>query len=143
MFPGARLTPRIPSEYKPEVPNTMFRENIQKLIDKLEGGIAGVLMGFDGIAVDSYAKAGFGDSLPDIQTLSAEFAHLVSGARRTVQSLDAGMLVEITVRTDTVTLVFAVLTNEYYLACAMLPSAHVGKARYLVKMSAPQLRAEL
>ena len=70
----------------------MFRDNIQKLIDKVDGGIAGVLMGFDGIAIDSYARAGFGDSLPDIQTLAAEFAHLVSQARRTVQSLDGQAL---------------------------------------------------
>jgi predicted regulator of Ras-like GTPase activity (Roadblock/LC7/MglB family) len=123
--------------------STMFRENIQKLIDKLDGGIAGVLMGFDGIPLDSYAKRGFGDSLPDIQTLAAEFAHLVSQARRTVQSVDAGALAEVTIRTDTVTLVITVLTNEYFLACAMLPAAAVGKARYLVRVAAPQLRAEL
>ena len=120
-----------------------FREHIQKLIDKLDGGIAGVLMGFDGIAVDSYAKSGFGDSLPDIQTLAAEFAHLVSQARRTVQSLDAGALAEVTIRTDTVTLVIKVLTQEYFLACAMLPTAIIGKARYLVKVAAPQLRQDL
>ena len=122
---------------------TMFRENIQRLIDKLDGGIAGVLMGFDGIPVDSYAKAGFGDSLPDIQTLAAEFAHMVSQARRTVQSRDAGAHAEDTIRTDTVTLVISVLTQEYFLACAMLPTAIVGKARYLVKVAAPQLRQDL
>ena len=121
----------------------MFREHIQKLIDRLEGGIAGVLMGFDGIGVDSYAKAGYGGALPDIQTLAMEFAHLVSQARRTVQSLDAGTLQEVTIRTDTVTLVVQVLTQEYFLACAILPSAHVGKARYLVKVTAPHLQAEL
>jgi predicted regulator of Ras-like GTPase activity (Roadblock/LC7/MglB family) len=120
-----------------------FRENIQKLIDRLDGGIAGVLMGFDGIPLDSYAKAGFGDSLPDIQTLAAEFAHLVSQARRTVQSLDAGALSEVTIRTDTVTLVITIVTTEYFLACAMLPTAAVGKARYLVKVAAPTLRADL
>jgi len=100
-------------------------------------------MGFDGIAVDSYAKTGFGDSLPDIQTLAAEFAHLVSQARRTVQSLDAGALAEVTIRTDTVTLVISVITPEYFLACAMLPAALVGKARYLVKLAAPRLRQDL
>jgi predicted regulator of Ras-like GTPase activity (Roadblock/LC7/MglB family) len=120
-----------------------FRENIRKLIDKLDGGIAGVLMGFDGIAVDSYARAGFGDSLPDVQTLAAEFAHMVSQSRRTVQSLDAGSLAEVTIRTDTVTLVITVITQEYFLACAMLPTAIVGKARYLVKVAAPQLRQDL
>jgi predicted regulator of Ras-like GTPase activity (Roadblock/LC7/MglB family) len=121
----------------------MFREHIQKLIDKLDGGIAGVLMGFDGIAVDSYARSGFGDSLPDIQTLAAEFAHMISQARRTVQSVDAGALAEVTIRTDTVTLVISVITQDYYLACAMLPTAFPGRARYLVRMAAPRLRADL
>jgi predicted regulator of Ras-like GTPase activity (Roadblock/LC7/MglB family) len=122
---------------------TMFRENIQRVIERLDGGIAGVLMGFDGIPVDSYAKSGFGDSLPDIQTLAAEFAHMVAQARRTVQSLDAGALAEVTIRTDTVILVITVITQEYFLACAMMPTAIVGKARYLVKVAAPQLRQDL
>jgi predicted regulator of Ras-like GTPase activity (Roadblock/LC7/MglB family) len=121
----------------------MFREHIQKLIDRLDGGIAGVLMGFDGIAVDSYAKTGYGGALPDVQTLAMEFAHLVAQARRAVQSLDAGALQEVTIRTDTVTLVVHVLTQEYFIACAMLPTANIGKARYLVKVTAPRLSAEL
>ena len=121
----------------------MFRENIQKLIDRLDGGIAGVLMGFDGITVDSYAKTGFESALSEVQTLAMEFAHLLSQARRTVTSLDAGVLQEMSVRTDSIALVVHVLTEEYFLACAMLPTANAGKARYLIKVSAPQFRAEL
>jgi predicted regulator of Ras-like GTPase activity (Roadblock/LC7/MglB family) len=121
----------------------MFREHIQKMIDRLDGGIAGVLMGFDGISVDSYARAGYGGALPDVQTLAMEFAHMISQARRTVQSLDAGALLEFTVRTDSITLVVHVLTQEYFLACAMLPAANLGKARYLLKVTSPQLQAEL
>jgi len=62
------------------------------LIDKLDGGIAGVLMGFDGIAVDYVREARFGDSLPTSKRWPPSFAHLVAQARRTVQSLDAGAL---------------------------------------------------
>ena len=29
-----------------------FRENIKQLVEKLDGGVAAVLMGFDGITVD-------------------------------------------------------------------------------------------
>lgn len=121
----------------------MFREHIQKLIDRLDGGIAGVLMGFDGINVEAYAKPGFEGALSEVQTLAMEFAHLVAQARRTVQSLDAGTLQEVTLRTDTITLVVQVMTQEYFLACAMLPTASSGKARYLIKVTAPQIRAEL
>ena len=120
-----------------------FRENIKKLVERLDGGVAAVLMGFDGISVDSFAKSGYDVALPDIQTLAMEFAHLIAQARRTLQSLDAGPLEEFTLRAESLTLVVRVLTQEYFLACAVLPSGSVGKARYLMRMSAPVLRADL
>ena len=64
-----------------------------------------------------------------------EFAHLIAQARRTLQSLDAGALEEFTLRTDTLTLVVRVLTQEYFLACAVLPTGSLGKARYLMRMT--------
>ena len=120
-----------------------FRENIKQLVEKLDGGVAAVLMGFDGITVDSFATAGHDDALPDIQTLAMEFAHLIAQARRTLVSLDAGPLEEFTLRAEALTLVVRVLTQEYFLACAVLPAGNIGKARYLMRMTAPALRADL
>ena len=120
-----------------------FRENIKKLVERLDGGVAAVLMGFDGISVDSFAKSGYDGALPDIQTLAMEFAHLIAQARRTLQSLDAGPLEEFTLRAESLTLVVRVLNQEYFLACAVLPNGSVGKARYLMRMTAPALRADL
>jgi predicted regulator of Ras-like GTPase activity (Roadblock/LC7/MglB family) len=120
-----------------------FRENIKQLVEKLDGGVAAVLMGFDGISVDSFAKAGYDGALPDIQTLAMEFAHLIAQARRTLVSLDAGPLEEFTLRAEALTLVVRVLTQEYFLACAVLPAGNIGKARYLMRMTAPALRADL
>jgi predicted regulator of Ras-like GTPase activity (Roadblock/LC7/MglB family) len=113
------------------------------VIDRVEGGIAGVLMGFDGITVESYARQGFTGALADVQNLSMDFAHLISQARRTVRSLDAGALQEMTVRTDTITLIVHVLNEEYFLSCAILPAASIGRARYLLRVAAPHLQAEL
>ena len=62
----------------------MFRENLQKMIDRVDGGVAGILMGFDGISVESYARAGTG---PDIQTVGMELAHVISQVRRAAQAL--------------------------------------------------------
>jgi predicted regulator of Ras-like GTPase activity (Roadblock/LC7/MglB family) len=120
-----------------------FREGIKKLVERVDGAVAGVLMGFDGITVDSYARSGYDGALPDIQTMAMEFAHLIAQARRTLQSLDAGALEEFTVRAETVTLMVRVLTGEYFLACAVLPSGNLGKTRYLMRLAAPALRADL
>ncbi|HVV48410.1 MAG TPA: hypothetical protein VHO06_02015 [Polyangia bacterium] len=119
-----------------------FRDSIEKLLDKIEGGVSCVLMGFDGITVDSCAKPAAAGA-PDIQTLSMEFAHLIAQARRTLESVDAGALEEFTLRTDKLTLVVRILTPEYFLACAVLPSGSLGRARYLMRLTAPGLRADL
>lgn len=127
-----------------------FREQIKKLVERLDGAVAGVLMGFDGITVDSYvmpheseaARTGKG-ALPDIQTLGMEFAHVIAHARRTLQSLDAGTMDELTLRTDALTVVVRVLTPEYFLACAVRPNGNVGKARFIMRVASPALRADL
>ena len=72
-----------------------------------------------------------------------EFAHLIAQARRTLESVDAGALEEFTLRTDKMTLVVRLLTPEYFLACAILPTGNLGRARYLMRLSAPALRANL
>jgi predicted regulator of Ras-like GTPase activity (Roadblock/LC7/MglB family) len=120
-----------------------FRESIQNLLDKVDGGVACVLMGFDGITLDSCSKDGQAAALPDVQTLAMEFAHLIAQARRTLGSLDAGVLEEFTLRTEVLTLMVRVLTQEYFLACAILPQGGLGRARYLMRVAAPALRADL
>ena len=119
-----------------------FRESIEKLLNGIEGAVSCALMGFDGITVDISSKETAAGG-PDIQTLSMEFAHLIAQARRTLESVDAGALEEFTLRTDKMTLVVRLLTPEYFLACAILPRGNLGKARYLMRLSAPALRADL
>ena len=119
-----------------------FRESIDKLLNGIEGAVSCALMGFDGITVDISSKEAAAGA-PDIQTLSMEFAHLIAQARRTLESVDAGALEEFTLRTDKMTLVVRLLTPEYFLACAILPTGNLGRARYLMRLSAPALRADL
>ncbi|MEA2699689.1 MAG: hypothetical protein QOI66_3960 [Myxococcales bacterium] len=121
----------------------MFRENLQKLVNRLDGGVAGVLMGFDGIAVDSCVRDGQSGHVADIQTIGMEFGHLVGQFRGATERLELGGLREVTIRTDKLVVVMLLLTKEYFLACGILPTGNVGKARYLAKLAAPQMRAEL
>lgn len=121
----------------------MFRESIKKLVNRLDRGVAGVLMGFDGITVDSYVRDGQTGHVADIQTVCMEFGHLVGQARGASERLELGQLREVTIKTDKLTVVMLLLTRDYFLACGILPAGNVGKARYLVRMAAPQIRAEL
>ena len=118
----------------------MFRENLQKMIDRVDGGVAGILMGFDGISVEAYARPTAG---PDIQTVGMELAHVISQVRRATQALEVGGLKEVLVRADDLVVLVYVLNNDYFVACAIKPEANAGKARYLLRLMAPQIQSEL
>lgn len=121
-----------------------FRESIEKLLERIDGAVSCALMGFDGITVDVATKSDVPvGATPDVQTLSMELAHLIAQTRRTMESVEGGALEEFTLRTDKLTLVVRVLTSEYFLACAILPRANLGRARYLMRLTAPGLRADL
>ena len=131
----------------------MFRDTIKKLVDRLEGGVGGVLMGFDGITVDSYGRDG-GSTVADIQAIGIEFAHLIAQARRTAQALNIGLLRELTFRTDKLTVLVQILNKDYFVACAFASAGlasdvangageKMGRARYLMRITAPRIEAEL
>ena len=117
----------------------MFRENLTKIVDSVEGGVASLLMGFDGIAVDSYHKAG---SL-DIQTVGMEFSFILSQVRKAAEILEVGKVQEIVIKTETVTILIRVLNQDYFLALALDPKGNFGKGRYVLRVVAPKLQSEL
>jgi predicted regulator of Ras-like GTPase activity (Roadblock/LC7/MglB family) len=118
----------------------MFRESLQKMVERVDGGVAGILMGFDGISVDAFARPVGG---PDIQTVGMELAHVISQVRRAVEALEVGGLKEIVFRAEKLTVLVHVLNSEYFVACAIRPEANAGKARYVLRILAPQIHSEL
>lgn len=118
----------------------MFQESLKRLVVETEGGLAGLLMGFDGISVDSYV----GNSMPsDIQTVGMEFSFILSQVRKATEILELGGLTEFTIRAEKLTVIIRVLTPEYFLALAIQPDGNLGKGRYLLRILGPQFQAEL
>ena len=65
----------------------MFQDALREIVDKTEGGIAGLLMDSSGIAVESYAR----DDAPfDITTIGIEFGVVLGSIKRAAEMLEAG-----------------------------------------------------
>jgi predicted regulator of Ras-like GTPase activity (Roadblock/LC7/MglB family) len=117
----------------------MFKEAIRDVVEGTDGGIAGILMDFEGIAVDSYVK---GDSL-DINAVGAEYSVILKSILRATESLEAGGAREIAIQSDKVTTLIRILTDEYFLALTLTPDGNFGKGRYLMRTAAPKLIEQL
>jgi predicted regulator of Ras-like GTPase activity (Roadblock/LC7/MglB family) len=114
----------------------MFKEILQDLVERTEGGVAGLLMASDGIAIDQYSK---GDGPFDIESVGMEYSVVLKGIQRAAEMLDTGAATEISVKTERLTTVVRMLSDEYFVALTVAPGGNVGKARFLLRASVPKL----
>ena len=118
----------------------MFAETLKKVVDNIEGGIAAVVMGLDGIAVDTYIK--LADRV-DVNTVAMEFSFILSQVRKAGESLSVGSLEEMSVKAQRLLLICRMISPQYFVAIAMAPEGNFGKARYLARLAQPVLNAAL
>jgi predicted regulator of Ras-like GTPase activity (Roadblock/LC7/MglB family) len=117
----------------------MFGNMLENAVNSVPGAAASVLMGFDGILVDMYDE----DRAVDVETMGMEFSVLLKEVRKAAESLEVGSADEMTIRTDKLLAVMRVVNDEYFLAMALTPNGNIGKARYVLRMMAPNIKEEI
>lgn len=119
-----------------------FREHLQDVCRRCDGAVACSLMGMDGIEIESHVEgAGAGDV--DVKSLLVEYSGLFRSARDASDAHQAGGVEELSLSTDKVLTVARMVTPEYFMMIALEPDGNFGKARYLLRVTAPKLRSEL
>jgi predicted regulator of Ras-like GTPase activity (Roadblock/LC7/MglB family) len=118
----------------------MFQAVLKEVVDGTEGGIATLLMDFEGIAVESYSRP---DAIFDITTIGAEFSVVLKSIQRAAQMLEAGGTAEVAIQAEKMTTLIRVVNDSYFVAFSMTPDANLGKARYMLRTRVPVLLKEL
>ncbi|WP_242395091.1 roadblock/LC7 domain-containing protein [Anaeromyxobacter oryzisoli] len=117
-----------------------FREHLQEVCRSCDGAVACTLMGVDGIEVDSHVEGG---GTVDVKSLLVEYSSLFRTAREAAEAHQAGGIDELSISTERLVTVARLVTPEYFMALALTPEGNFGKARYLLRVTAPKLRSEL
>lgn len=118
----------------------MFREVLSDVVDRTEGGLAALVMGMDGIAVESYVRP---DQELEVENVGMEFSVILKDIRKATELVDAGVAREVTIQGEKMTTVIRLINEEYFVAVALRPDGNYGKARYLLRTGAAKLATEL
>lgn len=114
----------------------MFQAVLREVVEGTDGAIAGLLMGFDGITVDSYTREG---GQLDMEALGGEYSQILYQIKQAVLALELGEAREVAIAAENMTTVIRLLNESYFIALAMTPQGNLGKGRYLLRLSAPKL----
>ena len=118
----------------------MFKQELKRVVDNVDGGIAAVVMGLDGIPVETYVRA---HDKVDINTVAMEFSFILTQARKAADSLQVGACEELTIKAQRLILCLRMLSPQYFVAAAVAPEGNFGKARYMLRLAGPSLTAQL
>lgn len=118
----------------------MFKEILREVVENTDGAVASILMGFDGITVDSYVDSTSGI---DMETVGSEYSQVLSQIKQAAQLLDMGSAREVAVQAENMTTVMRMINDEYFVALAISPSGNLGKGRFLLRLQAGKLLENL
>lgn len=139
--PGDTEVRRRLAQLQPQGEKMGFREHLQRVVDSTPGALACTIMGFDGIAIDTYQTEGTDLDVPTLLTEVSATAHQLKQAG-VHQPVVAG-LSEISVYAQQMAAVVRIVSDEYFLAVVLSPGGLVGKARYLLRAAQPRILEEL
>ena len=124
-----------------------FQAILQSIVDESGGGFAGALMGLDGIAISQVAASNPPDVRDplegDVTNAGIEFGRILGDMTEAGDSLGTGSLREVMISLDRVNLIFHTVDDDLVLVLALGPDGNLGKARYLIRRSLVEIRAEL
>lgn len=123
-----------------------FERLLQSIVDDCGGGLAAALMGLDGIAITQVTATDPPADDPfdgDVGPAGVEFGRLIADVAKASDALGTGQMRETVIVLDRASLVFHAVDEDVVVVLALAPDGNLGKARYLIRRSLVELRAEL
>ncbi len=118
----------------------MFKETLQSIVEKTDGGLGAVIMGTDGLPVEKFFSAEAAEANLDVA--AAEFTSLIRTAARSAKDLNLGEVRELVLSLDNVILLMRALHREYFFLLAVRPDGNLGRGRYELRKAELMLAAE-
>lgn len=117
-----------------------YKKSLKSLTESVGGGLAAIIMGYDGIPIDEYLVD---SSKFDLQLLSVEYANLLRDIRNTVDLLENGDMEEVLIATDRLKVLVRVINDQFFLVLVITADGNYGKGRYLLSRESLKLKDDL
>jgi predicted regulator of Ras-like GTPase activity (Roadblock/LC7/MglB family) len=106
----------------------MFKETLQKMIERTEGATGALIMGMDGIAVEKVLSPEAREANLDVA--AAEFTSLVRSAQRAGGDIGLGQVTEMVLGFDDTSVILRLFNRDYFAVLALAKDGNIGRGRF-------------
>jgi predicted regulator of Ras-like GTPase activity (Roadblock/LC7/MglB family) len=114
----------------------VFKNILRDVVENTDGALASILMGYDGITVESYNAS---KVTVDMETVGSEYSQVLNQVKQAAQMLEFGTTTEVAVQAENMVTVMRLLNDEYFVALTLKPTGNVGKGRFLLRLQSGKL----
>jgi predicted regulator of Ras-like GTPase activity (Roadblock/LC7/MglB family) len=118
----------------------MFRETLERVIERTEGATGALIMGTDGIAVEKVLSSEAHEKNLDVA--AAEFTTLLRSAQRVGADTGIGHVREIIVGFDDMKVLIRAFSREYFAVLALREDGNLGRGRFELRKAELDLASE-
>ncbi len=118
----------------------MFKEPLAAILANTEDSLGVMIMGMDGISVETLLSAEGESSNLDIA--AAELSSLVRHTQRAGRNVDLGALQEMTFRFARVKFLVRMVGEEYFIILALNGEGNIGRGHYELRKAEMRLARE-
>jgi predicted regulator of Ras-like GTPase activity (Roadblock/LC7/MglB family) len=115
-----------------------FLEILKDTVNQVDGAVAAMIIGTDGISVQEYVS----EKLVDLSDLSAEASQMIKDINLAADNLGLGEAKEFSIISDRCGIIMRKINTEYYLALVIKPEGNYGKGRFILRTAIPKLVVE-
>jgi predicted regulator of Ras-like GTPase activity (Roadblock/LC7/MglB family) len=115
-----------------------FIEVLKETVEKVDGAVAAMIIGTDGISVQEYTQ----EKLVDLTGLSAEASAMIKDVSLAAGNLGLGEAREFSIISDRCGIIMRKINPDYYLALVIKPEGNYGKGRFILRTAIPRLEGE-
>lgn len=117
----------------------MFDLELSTVLSFLDGAKAILIMGYDGIVVESVSK----DPNEHFQDLTVELGQVVKNIGELSKASDTGNLNEMILHFDRAKILLRSIHPEYFLALLLSKDENIGKSQFAIQRILPDLQKNL
>ena len=118
-----------------------FEARLEQLLGEVDGAVASALVGSDGLPLGQ--RVAPGGAGVELEAALVEWGAVLARARHAAAALGAGGLEELSVQAGGWVVLLRPVAEGYHLLLVLRPGGNTGKGRFLLRLYAPEVAAEL